>query len=93
MASLLYPDLFRSLESVRWNMEKDVPWDKFEASLLTDDQARTIVAEASERELDRRLRTLVALAEPLLLLIMAALVGTIVVGMLLPIFDLWSAIG
>jgi hypothetical protein len=92
MASLLYPDLFRSLESVRWNMEKDVPWDKFEASLLTDDQARTIVAEASERELDRRLRTLVALAEPLLLLIMAALVGTIVVGMLLPIFDLWSAI-
>jgi type II secretory pathway component PulF len=50
------------------------------------------LAESSERELDRRLRTLVALAEPLLLLIMAALVGTIVVGMLLPIFDLWSAI-
>ena len=34
MAALLYPDLFRSLESVRWNMEKDVPWDKFDASLL-----------------------------------------------------------
>jgi type II secretory pathway component PulF len=50
------------------------------------------LAEAGERELDRRLRALVALAEPLLLLIMAALVGTIVVGMLLPIFDLWSAI-
>ena len=50
------------------------------------------LADASERDLDRRLRTLVALAEPLLLMIMAALVGTIVVGMLLPIFDLWSAI-
>ena len=46
MASLLYPDLFRSLESVRWNMEKDVPWDKFDASLLTDDQARTIKMNA-----------------------------------------------
>lgn len=50
------------------------------------------LAESGERELDRRLRALVALAEPLLLLIMAAIVGTIVVGMLLPIFDLWSAI-
>jgi type II secretory pathway component PulF len=50
------------------------------------------LADTSERDLDRRLRTLVSLAEPLLLLVMAALVGTIVVGMLLPIFDLWSAI-
>ena len=49
-------------------------------------------ADTSERDLDRRLRTLVSLAEPLLLLVMAALVGTIVIGMLLPIFDLWSAI-
>jgi len=46
MAPLLYPDLFRSLESVRWNMEKDVPWDKFDASLLSDDQARTIKMNA-----------------------------------------------
>jgi hypothetical protein len=46
MASLLYPDLFRSLESVRWNMEKDVPWDKFDASLLSDDQARTVKMNA-----------------------------------------------
>jgi hypothetical protein len=46
MASLLYPDLFRSLEAVRWNMEKDVPWDKFDASLLSDDQARTIKMNA-----------------------------------------------
>jgi hypothetical protein len=46
MASLLYPDLFRSLESVRWNMQTDVPWDKFDASLLTDDQAQTIKMNA-----------------------------------------------
>src|SRR5512134_594388 len=46
MASLLYPDLFRSLESVRWNMEKDVPWDKFDAAQLSDDQARTIKMNA-----------------------------------------------
>ncbi len=50
------------------------------------------IADTSEKDLDRNLRTLVALAEPLLLLIMATVVGTIVVGMLLPIFDLWSAI-
>jgi type II secretory pathway component PulF len=50
------------------------------------------LADTSERDLDRHLRTLVALAEPLLLLIMAAMVGTIVIGMLMPIFDLWSAI-
>ena len=46
MASLLYADLFRSLESVRWNMQTDVPWDKFDASLLTDDQAQTIKMNA-----------------------------------------------
>lgn len=41
-----------------------------------------------ESELDRRLRMLVALAEPALLFVMAALIGTIVVGMLLPIYTL-----
>jgi hypothetical protein len=39
---MLYPELFKSLESVRWNMETDIPWDKFDASLLTDEQAQTI---------------------------------------------------
>ncbi len=29
--TMLYPELFKSLESVRWNMEKDIPWDKFDA--------------------------------------------------------------
>ena len=41
-----------------------------------------------EGELDRRLRMLVALAEPVLLFIMAGLIGTVVVGMLLPVFTL-----
>jgi hypothetical protein len=43
---MLYPELFKSLESVRWDMEKDVPWDKFDASLLSDEQARTIKMNA-----------------------------------------------
>jgi type II secretory pathway component PulF len=41
-----------------------------------------------EADLDRHLRMVVALAEPILLVIMAACVGTIVVGMLLPVFTL-----
>jgi type II secretory pathway component PulF len=43
---------------------------------------------AYEGELDRNLRMLVALAEPLMLFMMAGLVGTVVVGMLLPVFNL-----
>lgn len=43
---------------------------------------------AYEAELERNLRMLVALAEPLLLLIMASIIGAVVVGMLLPVFML-----
>ncbi len=39
---MLYPELFKSLESVRWNMETDVPWNLFNATLLTEEQAQTI---------------------------------------------------
>jgi len=39
---MLYPDLFKSLEKARWNMAEDVPWDAFDAGLLSDEQARTI---------------------------------------------------
>ncbi|MBE0535373.1 MAG: type II secretion system F family protein [Phycisphaerae bacterium] len=46
------------------------------------------LAGAYEQELDRRLKMLVALAEPAMLFLMAALVGTVVIGMLLPIFNL-----
>ncbi|MCI3207569.1 ferritin [Pandoraea capi] len=46
MTEMLYPELYKSLEAVRWNMESDIPWDKFDASQLTDDQARTIKMNA-----------------------------------------------
>ncbi|SDY33968.1 hypothetical protein SAMN04515617_1136 [Collimonas sp. OK242] len=39
---MLYPELFKSLEQVRWNMETDIPWDKFDATQLSDEQAQTI---------------------------------------------------
>ena len=38
---MLYPQLFKSLEAVRWTIS-DVPWDKFDPALLTDEQAETI---------------------------------------------------
>ena len=46
MASLLYPDIFRSLESVRWNLETDVPWNEFDADKLSEEQAQTIKMNA-----------------------------------------------
>ena len=45
-----------------------------------------------EDELDSRLRMLVALVEPVMLFVMAGIVGTIVVGMLLPVFTLQEII-
>jgi type II secretory pathway component PulF len=46
------------------------------------------MSQSLEADLDRQLRMLVALAEPILLFVMAGLIGTVVVGMLLPIFNL-----
>lgn len=43
---MLYPELFKSLEAVRWDMQKDIPWDQFDASKLTDEQAYTIKMNA-----------------------------------------------
>ena len=43
---MLYPELFKSLERVRWNMEKDIPWESFDAALLTDEQALTVKMNA-----------------------------------------------
>ena len=43
---MLYPELFKQLESVRWDMDKDIPWDKFDASKLSDEQAQTIKMNA-----------------------------------------------
>jgi hypothetical protein len=39
---MLYPDLFKSFERVRWSMDNDVPWDQFDASKLSPEQAQTI---------------------------------------------------
>ncbi|MBI1371552.1 MAG: hypothetical protein GC159_02150 [Phycisphaera sp.] len=50
------------------------------------------LAVAYEEDLDRSLRLLVATVEPALLIVMAAVIGTIVVGMLLPIFTLSSLV-
>jgi hypothetical protein len=43
---MLYPELYKSLEAVRWNMAQDVPWDQFEGLMLSDEQAQTIKMNA-----------------------------------------------
>jgi hypothetical protein len=43
---MLYPDLFRDLEKARWNMGSDIPWDSFDPSKLSDEQAETIKMNA-----------------------------------------------
>lgn len=43
---MLYPELFKSLESVRWDMDQDIPWDQFDGTRLTDEQAQTIKMNA-----------------------------------------------
>ena len=39
---MLYPELFRSFEKVRWDMLSDIPWDRFDAGQLSEEQAQTI---------------------------------------------------
>ncbi len=43
---MLYPELFKQLEAVRWDMDKDIPWSSFDASKLSDEQAQTIKMNA-----------------------------------------------
>ncbi len=43
---MLYPELFKSFERVRWNLEDDIDWSAFDASLLSDEQAQTIKMNA-----------------------------------------------
>ena len=43
---MLYPELFKQLEAVRWNMDSDIAWASFDASLLSDAQAQTIKMNA-----------------------------------------------
>ena len=43
---MLYPEVFRQLEAVRWDMETDVPWERFDAARLSEEQARTVKMNA-----------------------------------------------
>jgi type II secretory pathway component PulF len=56
------------------------------------DQELVRLAGAYEEELDRHLKMMVTLVEPALLFLMAVFVGTVVIGMLLPIFNLQELI-
>ncbi len=46
MKPMIYPELFRDLEKARWNMADDIPWDGFDATKLSDEQALTIKMNA-----------------------------------------------
>ncbi|MBN1903318.1 type II secretion system F family protein [Candidatus Sumerlaeota bacterium] len=46
------------------------------------------IASETEQDLDRRLRTAVSLTEPVMLFVMAGFIGTIFVGMVIPIFTI-----
>ncbi len=46
------------------------------------------IADVTENDLDRQLKTAVAMAEPLMLFLIAGFIGTIFVGMVIPIFSL-----
>jgi hypothetical protein len=43
---MLYPDLFKQLEAVRWNMDRDIAWDQFDPARLSDEQAQTVKMNA-----------------------------------------------
>src|SRR5581483_3690229 len=52
------------------------------------DQELVRIATVTEGDLDRQLKTAVSFAEPMLLFFIAAFIGTIFIGMVLPIFTL-----
>jgi len=52
------------------------------------DQELVRIANVTESDLDRQLKTAVAMAEPLMLFMIAGFIGTIFIGMVIPIFTL-----
>jgi type II secretory pathway component PulF len=56
------------------------------------DQELVRIAAETEVDLDRNMKTAVALLEPLMLFLIAGFVGTIFIGMLLPVFELQQQI-
>lgn len=57
-----------------------------ESSRLDEELVR--LADEAEKELDAQFRVAVSLAEPALLFLMAAVIGTIFIGMVIPIFSI-----
>lgn len=56
------------------------------------DQELIRIANVTEVDLDRELKTAVSLAEPLMLFLIAGFIGTIFIGMVMPIFSLQEKI-
>ena len=44
--NMLYPELFRQFEALRWNLDSDIPWPDFQSDKLSDEQALTIKMNA-----------------------------------------------
>lgn len=57
-----------------------------ESSRLDEELVR--ISDVTENDLDRQLKTAVALTEPLMLFFIAAFIGTIFIGMVIPIFSI-----
>ena len=43
---MLYPEIFKNLEKLRWRLETDVPWAEHRRELLSDEQAKTVKMNA-----------------------------------------------
>ncbi len=43
---MLYPELFRQFEALRWNLDNDIPWPDFQGDKLSEEQALTIKMNA-----------------------------------------------
>jgi hypothetical protein len=44
--NMLYPELFKQFEALRWDLERDIPWPDFQADKLSEEQAQTIKMNA-----------------------------------------------
>jgi type II secretory pathway component PulF len=56
------------------------------------DQELIRIANVTEGDLDRQLKTAVTLLEPLMLFLIAGFIGTIFIGMILPIYSMQEQI-
>ena len=80
-------DFAAALKDVHWvHITGITPSLSENAFLSTLELVR--LANSTESELDRRLKIAVAMAEPAMLFLIAAFIGTIFIGMVIPIFTL-----